>query len=175
MTEERAAKINFVTAHRRQDVAIVLENVEDPHNISAVMRSCDAVGVEHLYILTTKIGRHEKWGQRSAASAEKWLTLHEYDNLEACIIAVRARCSKIYATHLGSASESIYDTDFSKDSAIVFGNEHSGVSEEMLAKCDGNIRVPQVGMVQSLNISVACAVILFEGYRRHLLKLKARK
>jgi tRNA (guanosine-2'-O-)-methyltransferase len=166
MTPERAAKITRVLNHRQPDLVMVMENVHDPHNISAVMRTCDAVGVQEIFVLNTAIGRHKKFGKTSSASAAGWLTIHQYDNTAACMEAVRKRVDKIYATHLGVQSSSLYDLNLTERVALVFGNEHSGVTEECLTYCDGNFIIPQVGMVQSLNISVACAITLYEALRQ---------
>ena len=82
--------------------------------------------------------------------------------------AVRKKCDKIYATHLGVESCSLYELDLTQRVALVFGNEHAGVTEDCLSYCDGNFIIPQMGMVQSLNISVACAITLYEGMRQRL-------
>ncbi len=169
MTPERAAKIRKVLNHRQPGLVMVMENVHDPHNISAVLRTCDAVGVQDIFILNTMIPRHKKFGKTSSASALGWLTLHQYDNTEACMAEVRKRCDKIYATHLGVESHSLYDLNLTERIALVFGNEHAGVTEECLKHCDGNFIIPQVGMVQSLNISVACAITLYEAFRQRTL------
>lgn len=166
MTNERLEKIEKVLSARQNDLTIVLENVFDPHNISAVMRSCDAVGVQEIYVLTTKIARHKKWGERSSSSAAKWLTVHQFDNAEECFTELRKKYDTILTTHLSSDAVSLYSLDLSKSIALVFGNEHAGVSEEIRALADGNFIIPQVGMIQSLNISVACAVTLYEAYRQ---------
>jgi tRNA (guanosine-2'-O-)-methyltransferase len=170
MTPERRNRITSVLNHRQPDLTVVLENVHDPHNISAVMRTCDAVGVQELYVLNTRIGQHNHFGKRSSASAAKWLTVHAFDNVEACMDALRKRYKKIFATHLGTQSSSLYELNLSEPVALVFGNEHSGVSEECLGLCDGNFIIPQVGMIKSLNISVACAVSLYEAYRQRQVK-----
>jgi len=169
MTPERAAKIKKVLDHRQSGLVVVMENVHDPHNISAVLRTCDAVGVQDVFILNTTIPRHKKFGKSSSASALGWLTIHEYDNTDACMNEVKKRCDKIYATHLGVQSHSLYDLDLTGRIALVFGNEHAGVTEECLGYCDGNFIIPQVGMVQSLNISVACAITLYEAFRQRNL------
>lgn len=166
MTEERRNRIETVLSKRQPDLTVVLENVFDPHNISAVMRSCDAVGIQEIYVLNTKIPRHKKWGARSSSSAAKWLTIHQFDNAEACFKKLRERYSVILTTHLSSDAVSLYETDLSKSTALVFGNEHSGVSEEIRNLADGNFIIPQVGMIRSLNISVACAVSLYEAFRQ---------
>lgn len=170
MTPEREAKIKKVLNHRQGDLVVVMENVHDPHNISAVMRTCDAVGVQEIFVLNTAIARHKKFGKTSSASAAGWLTIHQYDNTEACMKAVKERCDKIYATHLEVQSYSLYELDLTQKVALVFGNEHAGVTEECLSYCDGNFIIPQVGMVQSLNISVACAITLYEAYRQREIK-----
>ncbi len=166
MTPEREARIKKVLDHRQPGLVMVMENVHDPHNISAVMRTCDAVGVQDLFVLTTAIPRHKKFGKNSSASAAGWLTIHEYDNTAACMAAVRKHCDKIFATHLGVQSHSLYELDLTQRIALVFGNERDGVTEECLGYCDGNFIIPQVGMVQSLNISVACAITLYEAFRQ---------
>ena len=166
MTPERRSRIESVLAHRQTDLTVVLENVFDPHNISAVMRSCDAVGVQEIFVLTTRIPRHKKWGSRSSSSAAKWLTIHQYDNAEACFAELRKRYQTILTTHLASDATGLYEVDFTGSIALVFGNEHAGVSDEIRAMADGNFVIPQVGMIRSLNISVACAVTLYEAFRQ---------
>lgn len=166
MTPQRTEKLISVLNKRQPDITIVLENVFDPHNISAVMRTCDAVGVQEIYILNTKIPRHKKWGPRSSSSAAKWLTIHQYENADECFSSLRKRYSSILTTHLSSDAVSLHQLDFTKSIALVFGNEHSGVSEEIRDLADGNFLIPQAGIIQSLNISVACAVTLYEAYRQ---------
>lgn len=169
MTNERQEKILQVLAKRQSNITIVLENVFDPHNISAVMRSCDAVGVQELYVLNTKIPRHKKWGDRSSSSANKWLTIHQHTDLNECIKELRSKYDKVLTTHLSSDAVSLYEMDLTQNIALVFGNEHAGVSEELQAEGDGNFIIPQVGMIRSLNISVACAVSLYEAFRQKQL------
>ena len=170
MTNERRQKIEAVLSKRQNDLTVVLENVFDPHNISAVMRSCDAVGIQEIFVLTTKVPRHEKWGTRSSSSAFKWLTVHQYDDTAACFEAIRNKYELVLTTYLASNSVSLYDTDLTKSVALVFGNEHAGISEEVRALGDGNFIIPQMGMIQSLNISVACAVSVYEAFRQKKVK-----
>ena len=166
MTPERTERLNNVLAKRQPGLTVVLENVSDPHNISAVMRTCDAVGIQDIYILNTKIGLHEMWSAKASSSAAKWLTVHQFDNAKECFAELRQHFSKIYTTHLSSDAVDMYNLDFTESIALVFGNEHSGVSEEIIALADGNFIIPQVGIIKSLNISVACAVTLYEAYRQ---------
>lgn len=169
MTPERKAKLEFVLSKRQNDITIVLENVFDPHNISAVMRTCDGVGVQELYVLNTKIPRHKKWGAKSSSSAAKWLTIHQFENAEDCFGELRKKYSKILTTHLSGDAVNLYNIDFTGSLALVFGNEHSGVSEEIRRLADGNFIIPQLGIIRSLNISVACAITLYEAYRQKSL------
>ncbi len=166
MTPERKEKLTQVLSARQPDLTIVLENVFDPHNISAVMRTCDAVGVQEIYILTNRIPRHKKWGARSSSSAAKWLTVFQFEDVEECFQALRKKYSRIYTTHLSSDAASLHELNLTEPVALVFGNEHSGVSDEIRALADGNFIIPQVGIIRSLNISVACAVTLYEAFRQ---------
>lgn len=166
MTPERKDKLLSVLNKRQIDLTVVLENVFDPHNISAVMRTCDAVGIQEIYVLNTKIPRHKKWGSKSSSSAAKWLTIHQFDQADECFAHLRKKYNKIYTTHLASNSVGLYELNLTESVALVFGNEHSGVSDEILALSDGNFIIPQVGIIRSLNISVACAVTLYEAYRQ---------
>jgi tRNA (guanosine-2'-O-)-methyltransferase len=166
MTPERKEKLLKVLSNRQPDLTVVLENVFDPHNISAVMRTCDAVGIQEVFILNTKIPRHKKWGAKSSSSAAKWLTVHQFDNAGECFSSLRKRYSKILTTHLSSDAIGLHAIDMTEPIALVFGNEHSGVSDEIRALADGNFIIPQVGIIQSLNISVACAVTLYEAFRQ---------
>lgn len=169
MTPERREKLQSVLSKRQNDITIVLENVFDPHNISAVMRTCDAVGVQEVYVLNTKIPRHKKWGAKSSSSAAKWLTIHQFENAEECFAELRKKYSKILTTHLSGDAVNLYEIDLTQTVALVFGNEHSGVSEEIRKMADGNFIIPQSGIIRSLNISVACAVTLYEAYRQKAL------
>lgn len=166
MTPERHQRLTSVLNKRQGNIALVMENVFDPHNISAVMRTADAVGVQDIYILNTKIPRHKKWGAKSSSSAAKWLTVHQYEDAAECFSSLRKHYSTILTTHLSSDAVSLHSIDFTQSIALVFGNEHSGVSDEIRELADGNFIIPQVGIIQSLNISVACAVTLYEAFRQ---------
>lgn len=166
MTPEREQRLKNVLNKRQQDLTVVLENVFDPHNISAVMRTCDAVGIQDIHVLNTKISQHKKWGARSSSSAAKWLTVHQHRDASLCFGELRKKFPLILTTHLSASAVSLYEIDFAKPVALVFGNEHDGVSEEIRGLADGNFVIPQVGMIRSLNISVACAVSLYEAFRQ---------
>ncbi len=166
MTPERIQRLTHVLKHRQFNLTIVLENVLDPHNISAVMRTADAVGVQEIYVLNTRIAPHKKFGAKSSSSAAKWLTVHQYTNVQECFDVLTAKGFAIYTTQLTERSVSLYALDLTQQVALVFGNEHSGVSQEVSMLAHGNFMIPQVGIIKSLNISVACAVSLYEAQRQ---------
>jgi len=166
MTPERYNRLTSVLNRRQPDLTVVLENVFDPHNVSAVMRTCDAVGIQDVYILNDRIPPHRKWGYRSSSTAAKWLSIHQFTDAEKCFEEVRKRYGKIYASHLGTNSSDMYSLNLAESIALVFGNETFGVSDEIRKYCDGDFIIPQVGIIKSLNISVACAVTLYEAFRQ---------
>ena len=170
ITPERAAKLKAVLENRQPDLTVVFENVHDPHNVSAVIRSCDAVGVMEAHGVYYGRDTFPKLGAKSSASARKWVDVHLHNNVAACYNDLRKRGFKIYTTHMSSDASSLYDLDLTQPVALVFGNEHAGVSEEAREQADGNFLIPQVGVIQSLNISVACAVSLYEAYRQRAQK-----
>jgi tRNA (guanosine-2'-O-)-methyltransferase len=166
MTEQRFNRLTSVINHRQPDLTIVLENVFDPHNISAVMRTCDAVGIQDVYILNNRIPPHKKWGNKSSSTASQWLTIHQFTDVEKCFEEVRRKYQNVYASHLGENSVDVYEMNFTESVALIFGNETFGVSDEIRKYADGDFIIPQVGIIKSLNISVACAVTLYEAFRQ---------
>ncbi|TWF39067.1 tRNA (guanosine-2'-O-)-methyltransferase [Chitinophaga polysaccharea] len=169
MTPERREKILSVLKKRQANLTVVLEDVQDPHNVSAVMRTCDAVGIQDIYIITSREPRRKNWGHRSSSSAKQWLSIHDFDSAAECFAALRRQYDKILTTHLAADAQSLYDIDFTGSIALVFGNEQNGVSEEARALADGNFIIPQMGIIRSLNISVACAVSIYEAMRQKTL------
>lgn len=173
MRTEREQKIREVIRQSQPDLTVVLENIYDPLNISAVLRSCDAVGIREVFVVYTKAYLDKRGlvlGKKTSAGAFKWIDVYVFDDLDECFRRVRARYGRILATYLGEASQSLYELDLSIPTALLFGNEDEGVSREALALADGNFLVPQAGFSESLNISVACAVSLFEARRQRACK-----
>ena len=171
MTPERLTKFERVVVNRQLDLTVILENVHDPHNIGAVLRSCDSVGINEIFVLYTEPQlnlEHIELGKRSSSGARKWIDVHYYTSAEACFKHVKSKYKTILGTHLSESAKSLYELDFSTSIALLFGNEKDGLSKEALSYADGNFIIPQSGMVQSLNISVACAVTLYEAYRQRL-------
>lgn len=168
ITPERRTKIRRVLEKRQPTLTVVFENVHDPHNVSAVVRSCDAVGVAEAHGIYYGRTVFPDLGEKSSASARKWIDVHLHQTIDECYSALRSRGFAIYTTHMSSDAVSLHDLDLTQPVALVFGNEHDGVSEEAREKADANFLIPQMGMIQSLNISVACAVTLFEAMRQRL-------
>jgi tRNA (guanosine-2'-O-)-methyltransferase len=169
MTPERKKRFREVIEKRQPGLTVVLENVHDPHNIAAVLRTSDSVGIYRIYILYTngqEIPRKLKLGKRASAGARRWVDVLAFSDAEACFHQVRTHCDTVYGTHLTEQACELYDMDLTGRVALVFGNEHQGISEQVLDLCDGNFHIPQAGMSRSLNISVACAVTLYEAFRQ---------
>jgi len=169
LTERRKEKLLGVLRARQPGLTVVLEDIHDPHNVSAVLRSADAVGISEVQLLY-RIDKFPKLGRKSSASANKWLKRNQFRTVEECYGELHSRGFRIFATHLGRRSRSLYDLDLTGNVAFVFGNEHRGVSEESARLADENFQIPMAGMIQSLNVSVACAVTLYEAYRQRFLK-----
>ncbi len=169
MNASREQKLRTVIHQSQPDLTVVLENIFDPLNISAVLRSCDAVGVREVFVVYTKSYLDKRGlvlGKRTSGGTFKWIDVYHFEDLEECFRRVRARYGRILATHLGERSSSLYEMDLTQPTALLFGNEDDGLSAEALALADGNFAIPQAGFAESLNISVACAVTLFEARRQ---------
>lgn len=133
------------------------------------MRSCDAVGIREIFVVYTKKYLDKRGlvlGKKTSAGTFKWIDVYVFEDMEECFKRVRQRYGRILATGLSDRSTSLYDLDLSLPTALLFGNEDEGVSDEALALADGNFAIPQAGFAESLNISVACAVTLFEARRQ---------
>ena len=166
---ERTEKIENALRRRQPTLTVVLENIHDPHNVSAILRSCDAVGVITVHLLYT-IESLPNVANPSSSSAHKWLDFVKHDSAESCMNQLHADGFQILATRIDSNAKSLYDFDLAKPTAIVLGNEHRGVSDDVIRFCDETIFIPMMGMVESLNVSVASAVSLFEAFRQRMRK-----
>ena len=163
----RIAKVRSALAHRQPDLAVVIENVHDPHNVSAILRSCDAVGVRRVELMYT-VEKLPKIGKKSSSSANKWVERRTHRSVAECFGVLRGEGFTVAASHLGTGTLPLYDLDLRKRVALVFGNEHRGVSDEAAGAADFCFRIPMMGMIQSLNVSVAAAVALYEALRQRL-------
>ncbi len=169
-TTRRSLRIDDTLRRRQPDLTVVLEDVHDPHNVSAVLRSCDAVGIldVHLVYVHEKVPQRS-FARRSSGSAAKWVRSSFHPTIGECYTALRERGFKILVSTLDGESESLYGLDLTEPIALVFGNEMRGASQDAVDGADGRFMIPMMGMVQSLNVSVACAVTLFETMRQRQL------
>lgn len=166
-TSRRQERVAAVLSRRQPDLTVVLENVHDPHNVSAVLRSCDAVGVLTAHaIYTVEEPPSGAFARTTSAGAAKWVEARRHYSVEGCFAALRADGFTILAAALSEGSRDLYEVDLRRPTAVVFGNEMRGLSEAALAATDGRLAIPMLGMVESLNVSVACAVVLYEAMRQ---------
>ena len=165
-TDRRQQRIAGVLARRQPDLTVVLEDVHDPHNVSAVLRSCDGVGVLRVHTVYRVEDRQEAFARTTSASAAKWIEVVQHESIEACYARLQSEGFRILATALDADSLDLFETDLTAPTALVFGNEMRGITPEAAAGADATLLIPMAGMVQSLNISVACAVTLYEAFRQ---------
>lgn len=162
LTEKRKTLFRKVLRDRTRHFTVVLEDIYQQHNASAVVRSCDIFGVQDLHVIENKYVN--KVSRHVAKGSQKWLTFHRYreasENTENCLTALRDQGYQIIATTPHNNSCLLQDFDITKKSAFVFGVEKEGVSEEIMEQADGYLKIPMVGFTESLNISVAAAIIL---------------
>ncbi|MCT4794418.1 MULTISPECIES: TrmH family RNA methyltransferase [Exiguobacterium] len=157
---DRVKRMQEVLALRTNHITILTEGVDDPHNQSAVLRSADAFGVQTLHVVE---GRAKfKPNSIIAKSADRWVDVVEHPSIEDAIDRLKADGYQVLATALSEEAVPLEDIDVSKPTVLLFGNEHHGVSDQALAKADGNYMIPMQGYVQSLNISVAAAISLYD-------------
>jgi len=153
---------------RQSSLKVVLENIHDPHNVSAIFRTCDAAGIPKVSLLYY-IESFPKIGKKSSASAFKWVEKERFKNVQDCYNHLRKEGFKIYASQISDDAKYIYDMDFTDKVAIVLGNEHRGISDEAARLADERFLIPMYGMVQSLNVSVSAAVVIYEALRQRRL------
>ncbi len=168
MTDRRRAKIEQVLSQRQKDLTLVLDNIHDPHNVSAIYRSCDAFGVDSVHLYYT-VQAFPKLSEKSSASARKWIETNRHNDKESLIQTLKGQGMQILATNCTPNAKTMYDYDMTKPTAIIMGTEHSGVSEELFPMVDGEIYIPMYGMIQSFNVSVAAALLLGEASRQRQL------
>lgn len=167
--ERRKNKIFKVLEQRQPDLTIVMENIHDPHNVSAMLRSADAVGIHEVNLVYTT-AKYPKIGSKSSSSANKWISRKKYPSIQECYDQLRHDGFQILATRLDEQAKQLYDFDLTKPTAFVFGNEHAGVTDDAARLADATVYIPMMGMIQSLNVSVACAVTIYEALRQRMLK-----
>ncbi|EMM6942545.1 tRNA (guanosine(18)-2'-O)-methyltransferase TrmH [Morganella morganii] len=163
MNSQRYERICRMMAMRQPDLTLCLEEVHKPHNVSAVIRSADAVGIHDL---------HAVWPEKiktlvsSAAGSNSWVNVHNHDTLADAVTLLKSQGMQILATHLSDSAVDFRTIDFTRPTCIIMGSEKTGISAEAIRLADQHIMIPMSGMVQSLNVSVAAAVILYEAQRQ---------
>ena len=168
-TKERIQKVKHVLSLRQPDLRVVLEEVTNTHNASAVVRTCDAAGVLYLDIISSS-GDAFPVNEAISTRAEKWLHFSNYRSTEECLKHLKQKGFKIAATCLGEESTPYTTIDYTQPLAVVFGNESEGISEEARNLADYVIKIPMIGMAQSLNLSVSVGVILYEAMKQRMKK-----
>lgn len=163
ITERREDRIRQVLARRQPDLTLVMDNIWDPHNVSAVLRSCDAFGVlaVHLYYTTAQ------WpdlGKKSSASAKKWVDRIRHDDGAAMIGGLREQGYQVLRTGFSETARPLDGWDLASPTAIILSNEHRGTSPELAELVPDEAYIPMQGMVQSFNVSVAAALTLYEAF-----------
>lgn len=166
MTPERERRIRAVLARRQPDLTVVMDRVHKPHNLAAISRSCDAVGVHELHAVplpgyATRLRR-----DKAASGAGKWLPLRKHADIAAAYDHLRGRGIRIHVAHECPEAVDYRDIDYTRPTAIVVGAELDGISEAAVAGADGAVSIPMMGMTRSLNVSVATAIILYEALRQ---------
>jgi len=163
MTPERYQRIREMLAKRQTDLTVCLENVHKPHNVSAVVRTCDAIGIHKVHAVWENQYRVRSG---TAMGSQQWVNVDTHENVTDAIGALKAQNMQVLVTHLSDKAVDFRDIDYTKPTAILFGQEKYGVTDEAIAMCDQDIVIPMVGMVQSLNVSVAAALVLYEAQRQ---------
>ncbi|QEY33218.1 tRNA (guanosine(18)-2'-O)-methyltransferase TrmH [Synechococcus sp. RSCCF101] len=163
----RFHRLRAVLDRRMADLTVVLEHVEKPHNLSAILRSCDAVGVLEAHVVSLK-GRPPTFNS-TAQGSQKWVRLRDHPEPGAALRNLREQGFQLYGTHLGRDAVDYRQCDFTGPTAFLLGAEKWGLSEEAAGLVDRQLFIPMRGMVQSLNVSVAAATLLFEALRQREL------
>jgi tRNA (guanosine-2'-O-)-methyltransferase len=164
MTPERHQRIKDMLDKRQPDLTVCMEGVHKTHNLAAVIRTCDAVGLSDVHAIWKNEQMRVSGG--SAAGSQNWIDVHSYSKTEDAINMLKAQGMQILVTNLSDTAVDFREIDYTKPTAIILGQEKFGASDIALAMADQDIVIPMVGMVQSLNVSVACSVVLYEAQRQ---------
>jgi tRNA (guanosine-2'-O-)-methyltransferase len=165
MTIERYTRIRALLAARQPDLTLLLEEVHKPHNVSAIIRSADAVGVHRI---------HAVWEDNTpllrgtAMGSQVWVDMQRHSSTENAIKKLKSQNMQVLVTNLDDNSVDFRDVDYTLPTAIVLGQEKSGATDDAIAMSDKSIVIPMVGMVQSLNVSVAAALVMYEAQRQRV-------
>ena len=158
LTENRKERFLEVLKNRTNHFTIAVEDIFQFHNTSAVMRSCEVFGIQELNIVEQRFGKDID--KEIAMGAQKWVDINKYDTIGNCIETLKEKGYQIIATTPHNDSCLLHEFDVTKKSALFFGTEKEGLSEEVMSKADGYLKIPMVGFTESLNISVSAAIII---------------
>ena len=158
LTDNRKQRFLDVLSNRTKHFTIAVEDVFQMHNTSAVMRSCEVFGIQELNVVEQRFGK--AIDKQIAMGAQKWVDINEHSSSQACIDSLRLKGYQIIATTPHNESCTIENFDISKPSALFFGTEIDGLSDEVMQQADGYLKIPMVGFTESLNISVSAAIII---------------
>ena len=158
LTDNRKEKFLKVLANRTNHFTIAVEDIFQMHNASAVMRSCEVFGIQELNVIEERYGK--SIDKEIAMGAQKWVDINTFDSVTNCIDTLKNKGYQIIATTPHENDCLLEDFDISKPSALFFGTERDGLSEEILKQADGFLKIPMVGFTESLNISVSAAIII---------------
>lgn len=173
-TKERIQKVEKVLSQRQPDLRVVLEEITNTHNASAVVRTCDAAGILHVDIIYADPDPFPV-NEAISTRSDKWLNITRYTSTRDCLIPLQQEGYKIVATHLGKESILYTSVDYTQPTALIFGNESEGISNEALQLSDDVIKIPMFGMAQSLNLSVSVGIILYEAIQQRVTKGYSQK
>lgn len=165
MSPERFARITSMLERRQPELTVLLERVHKPHNLAAIVRTADAAGVSDVHA-TWEDKAMRLAGNKSATGSQNWVNVHSHETTEEAIQALRDQGMQIIATNLSDTAIDFREVDYTKPTAILLGQEKTGITDEALALADQDVIIPMVGMCQSLNVSVASALILYEAQRQ---------
>ena len=164
MLPERFHRLRSVLDRRQPDLTVLMERVNKPHNLSAILRNCDAVGVLEAHAVPPERGL--SLDNETSAGTAKWIPVHRHPDAPTALAALRASGHQLVAAHPGITSVDYRDIDFTRPTAIIVGAELFGLSPETIAEADRTVSIPMTGMARSLNVSVATALLLYEAYRQ---------
>ncbi|NNJ77892.1 MAG: tRNA (guanosine(18)-2'-O)-methyltransferase TrmH [Xanthomonadales bacterium] len=164
MIDRRRDAIDAVLARRQPDLTVFAERLHKPRNFSAIVRTCDAVGINEVHAVPGEEGLAVHWN--TSQGAEKWMKVRTHESVDDGCRYLRKQGFRLVAAHLSDTAEDYRKIDYTVPIALVVGTELFGVSEEALALCEGQVMIPMMGMTQSLNVSVACAIVLYEALRQ---------
>jgi len=166
MTRQRTQKIDQVLNRRQPDLTVLLENVHKPHNLAAIIRSSDAAGVHQVHAIPVASGLPKL--AHTSQGSQKWVRVIKHETTADAIRHLQDSGHNLVAAHFSKQAVDFRELDYTRPTAIVFGAEKLGLSQTMLDAVDDEIIIPMLGMTPSLNVSVACAVILYEAMQQRL-------